>query len=287
LECVICGSDETETIFENKNNSITSDSIFINKPISNSLCLSCGHVFNETGARKRIKSFYTDSYKLMDATSSAEFKYFDKSSELGLSELRVKILSNLTTLIKTGKILDIGCGKGNFLLEFSNKFPEWKLFGIEPSKNAIKFAKQNLSLATLHEGLYNPKIFDEQFDIIAAMGVLEHLENPKNFLDQISLNLKDDGLLFFDVPNFKLNPIDLFVFDHLNHFTIETLQNLVNSSNFKIIKKIESNDKLPLFAICKKSSKESIHNFPSFMKQMLQEHMNFNDSMFAIYKKKP
>lgn len=286
LECVLCGSKKLEKVFENRNQSITSDSILIDEPISNSLCLSCGHVFNETGARNKVESFYSDSYKLMNTNSSAEFKYFNNNSGLGLSSLRFDVLSQITSLKKTGKILDIGCGKGNFLLEFSSKNPEWKLFGVELSKNALKFTKQNLPSAILYEGLFNSDIFDEKFDIITTMGVLEHLEEPKTFLNEVSLNLKDDGLFFFDVPNFKLNPIDLHVFDHLNHFTKETLQNLINSSNFKIVKVIEFNDKLPLFLICKKSSiKQPIKNFSSMMKELIHDHINFNNSMFELYKK--
>jgi len=286
LECVLCGSEKLEKVFENRNKSITSDSILIDEPISNSLCLSCGHVFNETGARNKVESFYSDSYKLMDTNSSAEFKYFNNNSGLGLSSLRFNVLSKITSLKKTGKILDIGCGKGNFLLEFSKKNPEWKLFGVELSKNALKFAKQNLPSVTLHEGLFNSNMFDEKFDIIATMGVLEHLEEPKTFLKEISFNLKDDGLFFFDVPNFKLNPIDLHVFDHLNHFTKETLQNLINSSNFNIVKIIEFSDKLPLFIICKKTSvKQSVQNFSPIMKKLIHDHINFNNSMFELYKK--
>ena len=104
--------------------------------------------------------------------------------------------------------MDIGCGKGNFLKQFHSAFSNWNLFGIESSKNSLKLAKQNLINSKFFEGFYKKNIFQTKFDLIVAFNVLEHIENPKLFLENIHHDLDIDGYVCFDVPNFKINPAD-------------------------------------------------------------------------------
>ncbi|MGB6464001.1 MAG: class I SAM-dependent methyltransferase, partial [Nitrosotalea sp.] len=181
-------------------------------------------------------------------------------------------------------VLDIGCGKGNFLLAFSQKFSKWSLNGVEASRNALSFAKKKLANSDLREGLFRNGLFDKKFDLIVALDVFEHLEEPVEFLNIIIPHLKDNGYLFLDVPNFKLNPADLFVFDHLTHFTKETLYNLLSSNNMEVISIKENSDRMPLFMICKKSSsKKQIKNNYLMMRNLVSDHIRFNESILNTY----
>ncbi len=257
----------------------------INEQVCNKICHSCGHVFNESGARNKIQEFYRESYKLMDSSSEAEFKYYSGGKSFTYSDWRLNCLLERVKLPNNGNVLDIGCGKGNFLLQFSYKNPKWHLHGIEVSQNALNFAKEKLSKAEFKEGVFNKKSYDKEFDLITSLGVVEHLENPNLFFQAVTSCLKEDGILFLDVPNFKLNPADLFVYDHLNHFTIETLENLLNINNLKIIKVIESSEKVPLFVICKKTSKnKEIKNHFLFLKNIITEHIKFNNLVFGTFR---
>lgn len=285
MKCPICQSEKHEQVHIPLNQSITSDSDMIDKKISNQICTRCGNIFNESGSRNTVASFYSDSYKLMDQSSEAETKFFSDRINISHSKMMLNILMENVFLPKQGSVIDIGCGKGNFLFEFSKVKPKWKLNGIEISKNALIHARQKLPQADLQEGLFKND-FDKKFNLVIALNVLEHLENPLDFLKDVVSILEDNGNVLLDVPNFKVNPADLFVYDHLIHFTKETLENLLTMSGLKIVKIIESENRVPLFAICTKSTKkEEILNHYSLMKNISNEHIKFNDSMLSIYEK--
>lgn len=284
MNCPICNSNEYQQVFKKLIKGITSDSNFIDGEVSNHICTNCGHVFNESGARNNTVSFYTDLYSLMDFSPEAEFKFYSKLGSISYSDWRLKTLVENSSLEMSGKILDIGCGKGNFLLRFSEKFPDWKLYGVEASENALKFAKERLPKAQFYEGLFTYDPFGEKFNLIVSLGVMEHLEDPNSFLQTAKSCLKENGIFLFDVPNFKLNPADLFVFDHLNHFTNETLQNLLHKNNLEAFQIIESYNRVPIFVICKKINKQKkLVNHYKLMEHLTKSHIEFNNSLMKTY----
>ena len=286
MKCPICKSEKNEQVFEKLTKGFTSDSELIDENISNVICIECGNVFNESGARGETKNFYSNSYKLLDDSSEAEFRYFNQTESIGFSDLRFTTLTKNVEIPKTGKILDIGCGKGNFLLRFFKDFSNWSLYGVEISKNALKFAKEKLPNAILYEGFFDSNTFDTKFEIITALGVLEHLEDPSSFIQSVKSCLLENGLFFFDVPNFKLFPFDLYVYDHLSHFTSETLMNLLLQNELEIIKIIENKDKIPLFGIVKKAvGKKPLSNHYKILNKIVADHINFNNSLLNTYKK--
>jgi|SaaInlStandDraft_2_1057019.scaffolds.fasta_scaffold15001_4 SAM-dependent methyltransferase len=282
MNCPICDSTDHQ-ILKEFNQSITSDSKMISEKVATTICCDCGNVFNLHGARNKTFNFYQNSYDLHGSSFQAETQIYEKNT-MSLSDWRLQHLLSLNILQSSGKILDIGCGKGNFLQEFQFTFSNWDLFGVESSKISLNIAKQNLSKFNFHEGIYKKEIFPTKFNLIVAFNVLEHIENPKLFLENIHHDLDIDGYVCFDVPNFKINPADFFVYDHLTHFTSDTLRNLLHEVGFKIIKLVEDNNKVPLFVICKKSDKKlNIINYFPIMKKLVLDMMNYNDEFFSTY----
>lgn len=95
--------------------------------------------------------------------------------------------------------LDIGCGSGE-MMEVLNNFGS-RTFGIDFSKEAIEICKKkklNANQADLDTGI---KFDDDQFDLVWAGDVLEHVFDPMYLLKEIRRVLKKDGYLFFSIPN--------------------------------------------------------------------------------------
>lgn len=87
-----------------------------------------------------------------------------------------------------GKILDIGCGTGEFLLGFDDRFEK---FGIEPSATGKKISLEN-GIKVL-ESLDD--LTDDFFDVVVLRGVLQHIYNPIEVLHRAYSCLKKGGII--------------------------------------------------------------------------------------------
>ncbi len=95
-----------------------------------------------------------------------------------------------------GKILDIGCGDGNFLEGFAG----WEKHGVEISGLCKKAQERGVNAirANVEEGL---PYKDGEFDAISAQMIIEHLIDTDKFLDECKRALKPGGILVISTCN--------------------------------------------------------------------------------------
>jgi ubiquinone/menaquinone biosynthesis C-methylase UbiE len=126
---------------------------------------------------------------------------------------------------KTGTLLDIGTGTGDFIL--NAKKQGWEVKGTEPNAKAMKRAiKKGLNVASSLE-----TISKEKFDAITLWHVLEHVPNLQETINMIENMLKPEGVLLVAVPNFRSFDARFYkefwaAYDvprHLWHFSGETM----------------------------------------------------------------
>lgn len=102
--------------------------------------------------------------------------------------------------VKSGNILDVGAGRGEFL-HYAKKTGRWQCLGTETSRYVVDFAKKefgiDLSLGQLEDVRYP----DTYFDAVSLWHVLEHLPHPSRAIKEVSRILKPGGYLFIAVPN--------------------------------------------------------------------------------------
>jgi SAM-dependent methyltransferase len=92
---------------------------------------------------------------------------------------------------KTGRILDIGCFHGSFLDYLG---PAWQRFGVEPSANASRVA-QGKGISILSSTLDSLPSEVEPFDVITAMDLIEHLNEPMPFFTALHERLSPRGVV--------------------------------------------------------------------------------------------
>lgn len=121
---------------------------------------------------------------------------------------------DLLTYVKANKksfskILDIGCGSGNFtmqLIKFLNLDKE-KITGIDILPSVEDFGKElgiRMKKSRLEEySEYN-------FDLITLSHVLEHEPNPRKLIEEIYKRLDDGGIFYLSLPNSQSLPAKLF-----------------------------------------------------------------------------
>ena len=115
------------------------------------------------------------------------------------------ILTNIDNL-ETKKLLDIGCGSGDFLSSISKYIPD--SIGIEEYEyNHKKY--NNIKMCNI----FNNGLEDHSFNIITALDVMEHIEDENKFLNEIKrlLITKYDqlagGYILITVPAYQYLPI--------------------------------------------------------------------------------
>lgn len=99
-------------------------------------------------------------------------------------------------------ILDIGCGAG--LLANALAKEGHTVQGIDLSPSSLKVAQQQDETKTVRYQVANAYCLpfpSETFNVVCAMDVLEHVEEPKLLLSEASRVLKPGGLFFFHTFN--------------------------------------------------------------------------------------
>jgi len=268
---------------------VTSDSHILNKSVENRICLDTGIIYNASGIRGKESEFYTNDYDLHSESAVSEFTYFDKGEQKGLYDLIADFILDSVELNPKGKALDIGCGKGLLLNRFNKRLPDWELYAIEPSKNAISFFKEVMPKLNVFNGNFDESTYmNQKFDFVMANGVLEHVPDPFKFMKQFANCITDKGYGFIGVPNFETNPTDLFTYDHLSRFTIETISHVFASAGLKIVNTLAPNTRVPMWFLLKKEktvSSYSLETRISKSKLLASKSLEFIKSSFDSYNK--
>lgn len=131
------------------------------------------------------------------------------------------------------KVLDVGCGQGDYLQYFGKDS-----LGLDLSINNLEAAK-NRGLRVKSFDFNKTNSLDESFDIVFASHILEHVENPINFLKFCNNHLNKDGKLILSIPN-EISLIHMkypyFTYDgnHLYSFTVTNIKELLKATDFKL-----------------------------------------------------
>jgi SAM-dependent methyltransferase len=130
---------------------------------------------------------------------------------------------------RTGRILDIGCSVGDFIVHD----PE-RIEGVDIDTEAIQRCQKRgfrAEQADLNAGLPHQ---DESFENIHCWHVIEHLDDALTFMSEIYRVLKNGGLLVLATPNFA-SAYRAFYDDptHISPLTRESLRRIALNAGFK------------------------------------------------------
>jgi SAM-dependent methyltransferase len=139
-----------------------------------------------------------------------------------------------------GKLLDVGCGTGNFLAAARNT--GYDVSGTELDKDAARFAKDQVGL---------PHIFplsilefiqqhpDKTFDIVTFFEVLEHQATPAAFLEGVRSCVRPRGYIALSVPNRErwLTAPDVLDYppNHFLRWNMKALKSFLSAHGFEIV----------------------------------------------------
>lgn len=107
-------------------------------------------------------------------------------------------LANLTAKRSSGKLLDVGCGRGDLAAIWIER--GWKVTGIEPSPEAARIARRR-GAEVLDGTLSTVELAPESFDAAVFRHSLEHVVDPQRDLRRVLAALRPAGRLAVIVPN--------------------------------------------------------------------------------------
>ena len=142
---------------------------------------------------------------------------------------------------RSGKILDIGCGTGEFL-GYCRK-QGYEVSGVEPNERARSFAESENKIPVA-EQLKAYKEKQGSYACITMWHVLEHVHELNLTMESIRELLAPDGVFIAAVPNCNSWDASKYgaywaAYDvprHLYHFTSKTLNDLASRNGFEVVK---------------------------------------------------
>lgn len=193
------------------------------------VCRTCGcHFVNRHPSADELADLYGSYYDCGNLTAP----------EFVRRRLR-EILDGFIRYKKLGRLLDVGFGAGT-LLSVASEIG-WECWGQEVSATAAEHGRE-MGWEVINGDLLTSNLPKESFDVVCIVEVLEHLEEPKRYIEYLYSLLRPGGLLYATTPNAaSLNSKALGVRwsvysapEHLQLFTVSSLGGLLRRSGFQV-----------------------------------------------------
>lgn len=173
VRCDLCGSEDHEIVYA-KIDPVTKWEFYLVR-------CSCGMAFvNPMPLGESLKLLYPGHYL---------------DEKPGLDSLYQKMISILESVNVGNRLLDIGCGSGEFI-RYANE-RGWDAHGVDFVDWATD--KNNLKIRVGH--LPSMSIPESSFDVVTAWAVMEHVRDPSSYFEKIGILLRKQGKFVFTVPN--------------------------------------------------------------------------------------
>lgn len=201
-------------------------------------CLSCNlERTNPRPTPATIGAYYPSDY----GPYCAQAETTQGSKRLIKDFLRrtLGLQSRILPPVRPGRMLEVGCSSGNYMQEARGA--GWEVEGIEFSPEAAAIARSK-GFAVRVGPIEQMDFFENDYDLITAWMVLEHLHEPVKALRKLRGCIRPEGYLVASVPSakspsrmlFGAYSYDLHLPNHLFHFTPQTLAIILKTSGWII-----------------------------------------------------
>lgn len=169
----------------------------------------------------------TGDEKFYNSLQKYNWYYLDEKDEFSYAKKYIK---------NSDLVLEVGSGKGAFAKYLSAK----NYIGLDFSKNAKKLAAENGVLVENEMIQEYSKKHKSEFDVVISFQVLEHVTDPKSFIEANIEALKSGGKLIIAVPSedsflkYVTNGILNMPPHHVTRWSDETFHFIANKYNLTI-----------------------------------------------------
>lgn len=207
-KCKICGKKEGKEVL-NVSHCLDTylDYMKIDYKASNRFykkCNSCGFTYRNTFLTESEKEELYSCFRDVELRNETHEEYFDRISNLPVesSENGEKYSFLESFLNDSGSHMDIGGGLGVFSYGFKKHFPEWDSIVIEPTQGVdIVAEKHGVEILNMYLSSDSIDIVGNNFDLITANHVVEHVDEPVAFLKLLKGFINKKGMIYIEMPS--------------------------------------------------------------------------------------
>lgn len=187
-----------------------------------------GFVLFAPDLMKEHEGFPPERYPVLARFESGNFWFRSRN------KLILWILKRRFRPMKT--FLEIGCGTGFVLSGVHSAFPEVSLSASEIDFAGLPFVRQKVESADIFQMDARRIPFREEFDVIGAFDVIEHIEEDEEVLNQIYNACKPGGGVIITVPQHPSLWSEVDVFSrHQRRYTKSELVGKIRRAGFEIV----------------------------------------------------
>lgn len=179
------------------------------------ICPKCGGVSEAPNytcgvcgwAPEMVDDFPILAPDVLTGTDDFDAGYFEKRAEEIKNNFwyvnRSKLISWLATRFHpmAHSVLEVGCGTGYVTQTLRAYYPEARVVASEIDITGLRIARRILGHSVHFLQLDVRRLpFTQEFDVIGAFDVIEHLENDTEVLAKLRAGLQPGGILILTVP---------------------------------------------------------------------------------------
>lgn len=230
--CPLCNSTNTNLIM---------DTVRFDRKADVHICNDCTLTFINQDTLSLPEDFYEKEYHQtylthVEPDALDPDKYYQK-----MLKATKPWVNRFKEIAKSDDVvLDVGCSTGHFITSIQDSVK--KVYGHELSISEVEYCQNKLGLNVSNVPL-KERFEPETFDYITMIFVLEHIAEPKQFLNDLSTYLKPDGKFvilvpniqdalvnFYDIPNFRKF---YYCVEHLFYYSQKTMKYLFDQVGLK------------------------------------------------------
>ena len=204
-------------------------------------CPECGLTqLHPMPSSEQLAALYEGDYFAKRAAGAGYDDYAEQEAEYAAT-FREEI-GRLRDYVSSGRILDVGCGYGYFME--AAKAAGYEVYGIDVSSGAVEKAARRMPGGVYHGDIRDcPALEGESFDAVFVSHLIEHIREPKEFVDALNRLLKEDGVAVFLTPNecsalarvSRSRWVSLKVPEHVAFYNPRTLARLLEHANLEVV----------------------------------------------------
>ncbi len=207
-------------------------------------CSECGLVQqNPQPDAEFVLPRYDESYLAYEVERHEDYAKLERMAlaDLGFAEIQRRLMSREAPVGKKPSFLDVGCATGALLAGLAKE--GWSCVGVEPCEPAARYGHEVFGLDIRPIVLGKAALPPASFDIVHASHLIEHLNEPAEFLAEAKRLLAPGGLLIITTPNiagFQARVLGAkwrsAIYDHLFLFSLRNLGTMVRNAGFEVVR---------------------------------------------------